>query len=159
MRALIMVAAALVLTGCAGGPMQTPSSPPSSANPGTPSASGAPSTPGPAPSPSADPTSRFETTAPLPDSTGPAVTLPAALLDAVRSDLDQRGVEVGDLRVISSHRATWQDGAWGCPAPGRLYTQAVEEGYVVIVEADGAQYDYRFGSGPVPKLCSPPGQR
>ena len=66
---------------------------------------------------------------------------------------------MSQLRVVSARRATWQDGAWGCPAPGKVYTQAIEEGYAVIVEAAGVRYDYRFGSGPVPKLCLPPGQR
>ena len=125
---------------------------PTSPTPGTPAS-------GPAIMVSSDPTSRFETTGPLPDATGPAVTLPADLLAAISGDLEQRGVDVTHLRVVSAHRATWQDGAWGCPAPGKVYTQAIEEGYAVIVEAAGVRYDYRFGSGPVPKLCLPPGQR
>jgi hypothetical protein len=29
----------------------------------------------------------------------------------------------------------------------------------VIVEVDGVQYDYRFGSGPTPRLCVPLAQR
>ena len=87
------------------------------------------------------------------------VPLPRELRDAIAADLENRGVDVARLTVITAHRATWQDGAWGCPAPGKVYTQAIEEGYAVIVAAAGVRYDYRFGSGPVPKLCPPPGQR
>lgn len=169
MRIIVTMAAALLLAGCAGGPMpanpesSTPSTPP----PGpiasgslTPAShpSGTP-TPGPTAPASPDPTSRFETTGPLPDATGSAVPLPRELRDAIAADLENRGVDVARLTVISAHRATWQDGAWGCPAPGKVYTQAIEDGYAVIVEAAGVRYDYRFGSGPVPKLCLPPGRR
>ncbi len=55
----------------------------------------------------------------------------------------------------SARTGVWNDGSWGCPQPGSFSTQALEQGMAVIVEVDGVQYDYRFGSGPTPRLCVP----
>jgi hypothetical protein len=55
--------------------------------------------------------------------------------------------------LISATEQTWNNGSLGCPSPGGVYTQALVDGVQVIVEVDGVQYDYRFGSGPKPILC------
>ena len=56
-----------------------------------------------------------------------------------------------DPSVVDDRRQptqeTWSDGSLGCPEPGMMYTQALVDGYQVIVEANGTQLDYR-GSGP-----------
>jgi hypothetical protein len=49
---------------------------------------------------------------------------------------------------------TWSDGALGCPAPGRFYTQALVPGFRVQLEAGGERFDYtptRAASG----RCAP----
>ncbi|QIK72472.1 hypothetical protein G7070_09595 [Propioniciclava coleopterorum] len=143
MRAPLAIAALLLLAGCAGAPVTD------SPSPTEPAATPAP----------ASPTDRFETAPPIPDQTGSPVALPGDRLEAIRSDLTARGIATDDLIVISARAVTWNDGSWGCPEPGHVYTQALEPGYAVIVEAGGVQYDYRFGSGPNPKLCVPFVQR
>lgn len=143
MRALVGVAVGVLLAGCAGGPVPAHSPDP------IPTAS--------APKPSAS--ERFQTAPPLPQPSGQPVDLPRDRLDAIRSDLRDQGINTDSLRIISAETVTWNDGAWGCPAPGRIYSQAVEQGYAVVVDVAGAKYDYRFGSGPTPKLCPPLGER
>jgi len=45
------------------------------------------------------------------------------------------------------------DGSLGCPEAGQAYTQALIDGYQVILEVDGERYDYRVGSGASVRLC------
>ncbi len=48
---------------------------------------------------------------------------------------------------------TWNDGSLGCPEPGELYTQALVDGFQVVLEIDGERFDYRVGSGTDVRLC------
>lgn len=95
----------------------------------------------------------FQTAGPLP-SAGTPVDLTDAQLAGIRADLDGRGV-TGQFRVNSATSVTWPDGSWGCPEPGQMYTQALVAGVHALVTAEGTSYDYRFGTGPTPRLCKP----
>mgnify|MGYP001641289635 CR=1 FL=1 len=44
-------------------------------------------------------------------------------------------------------------GALGCPIPGASYTQALVNGWQVVVKVGDTTYDYRFGSSSSPILC------
>ncbi len=92
---------------------------------------------------------------------GPGVDgeVPADILDAVVSDAATRtGVAVEDVAIVTQRAVAWPNGALGCPRPGVMYTQAIEPGYQVVVEAGGQRLDYRVGSAGIPSLCeNPPG--
>ena len=63
---------------------------------------------------------------------------PAAMRDEIWADAAQRaGVDRSALQLASVQAVTWSDGALGCPAPGRLYTQALVPGWRVEVAAPG----------------------
>jgi hypothetical protein len=84
---------------------------------------------------------------------------PAALLDSLRADLARRtGVAAGDVHVVSARAMWWNDGSLGCPQPGMAYMQMIVDGYWVILEAQGRQYDYRTGPGDAFVLCERPPQ-
>lgn len=114
----------------------------------------------PAATPSPQP-SRFQTAPPLPlspSASAPSGTpgeLSAARLDAIRTDLTNRGTAVTGLRVVSAENVTFSDGSLGCPQPGVQYTQALVNGMRVVVEAAGRSFDYRFGTSDNPRLCEP----
>ena len=77
-----------------------------------------------------------------------AGSLPATVIDPIVADAATRlGVDPSAVTVVDAHEETWNDGSLGCPEPGMMYTQALVDGYQVIVEANGTQLDYR-GSGP-----------
>jgi len=62
----------------------------------------------------------------------------------VRADLVARiGVDESAVRVVTVEAVTWRDGSLGCPEPGRSYTQALVPGVRIVLEVDGATYDYR----------------
>jgi hypothetical protein len=59
--------------------------------------------------------------------------------------------------MVRAESAVWNDGALGCPEPGMMYTQALVNGYWVVIDAAGQNYDFRVDSGGNFRLC-PPGQ-
>jgi hypothetical protein len=91
--------------------------------------------------------------------------VPTELLDIIFKDLEGRtGIGRTDFNVIQAQFIVWNDGSLGCPQPGVLYTQALVDGYWVILEADGVKYDYRASGTGYFFLCengsppvSPPG--
>lgn len=134
---------AVLLTGCStpGAPMAP--SPPPPASPSGPGPITPSEWPGSKPPPASVP--------PLPSGT-PAELSPARW-QAILDDLARRGV-TGTPEVVSVEAVTWPDSSLGCPSPGVAYTQALVDGMRVVVSVDGQQYDYRFGSGDQPKLCT-----
>ena len=51
---------------------------------------------------------------------------------------------------------TWRDGSIGCPEPGMNYTQALVPGIRVVLELDGARYEYHAGGARSIFLCENP---
>jgi hypothetical protein len=67
------------------------------------------------------------------------------------------GVGRDQIAIERAQSVVWSDGSLGCPEPGMMYTQALVNGYWVVIEAGGQKYDFRVGSGGSFRLC-PPGQ-
>jgi hypothetical protein len=84
-------------------------------------------------------------------------SLAASIIDPIVADAaTQAGVDPSGVTIVSAHAETFSDGSLGCPEPGMMYTQALVDGYQVVVEANGTQLDYR-GSGPGQfRLCKNP---
>lgn len=85
--------------------------------------------------------------------TGTPTEVPAARWTAIATDLTSRGIS-GEPVLVSAESVTFSDGSLGCASPGQSYTQAQVDGMRVVVMADGKTYDYRFGAGDDPKLCT-----
>lgn len=96
--------------------------------------------------------------APAP-STQPAasgdLSLPAEVVDPIVADAAARlSVEPAAVQIVSAVPETFSDGSLGCPEKGVMYTQALVDGYHVVVAAGGTQLDYR-GSAPGQfRLCT-----
>ena len=92
-----------------------------------------------------------------PASSGTAVAgpegVPGAAWAAILADLERRTGSAPEPEVVSAEEVTWNDGSLGCPEAGQTYTQALVDGYHIVVELDGERYDYRVGSGSSAKLC------
>jgi hypothetical protein len=118
----------LLLAGCTqGGPMSTPSAPESRPP--------------------------FQTMPPLSTPSGTPATPGPQRWQAILDDLAGRGV-AGTPTLVSAESITWNDSSLGCPKPGTMYTQVITPGMKVIVVVGGKTFDYRFGRGDAPKLCS-----
>jgi len=84
--------------------------------------------------------------------------VPQGILEAILKEIaGSAGVGRDQIAIERAESVVWSDGSLGCPEPGMAYTQALVNGYWVIVEAAGKKYDFRVGSGGSFFLC-PPGQ-
>ena len=98
-------------------------------------------TPGSSSSPTPERRSPGEVVLPSPPAT---VAVPAEVLASLLADAAARtGADPATIQVLEGTSVTWNDGAWGCPQPGMLYTQALVDGWQVVVEAGGERIDYR----------------
>ena len=86
----------------------------------------------------------------------PVVTgeVPADLMDAILADAGSRSTTRAAISVIRAQAVTWSDGSLGCPVKGMSYTQALVDGYWVVLDAGGQQMDYRAGRGGSFKYCA-----
>jgi hypothetical protein len=108
--------------------------------------------------PGTSPSDTDTTGDPSPSGTAsPATSAPEGIPDAVwaaiLADLERQTGGPSDPDVVSADAVTWNDGSLGCPEAGQAYTQALVDGYQVVLEVDGERYDYRVGNGSAVKLC------
>ena len=78
---------------------------------------------------------------------------------AIDDLVDRAGVAREDVLVTVTELVTWPDGSLGCPEPGTMYTQALVEGYRIVLEANGEPYAYHGASGAEatdPAYCADP---
>ena len=92
-----------------------------------------------------------------PPATSGGSSLPASITDPIVADAaTSLGVEPSAVTIVEAKTESFSDGSLGCPEPGMMYTQAIVDGYQVIVEANGTQLDYR-GSAPGKfRICKNP---
>jgi hypothetical protein len=75
-------------------------------------------------------------------------------MDAIIADaLNRSGADASAVTVARAESVIWNDGALGCPEPGVMYTQALVEGYWVVLDVSGQPYDYRASEQGAFKLC------
>ena len=72
---------------------------------------------------------------------------------AVADLADRLSIDESAITVVLVEEVVWSDGSLGCPQPGMSYAQVVTDGLRIVVEADGALYDYRSGGSADPTLC------
>lgn len=77
-----------------------------------------------------------------------------AAVEAAREDLSSRtGTAAGDIATVRAQKVTWADGAMGCPEDGMMYTQALVEGYFILLRASGEDNAYHAGRDGQPFHC------
>ena len=80
------------------------------------------------------------------------------LADKAQSLLQAQLGSDASITIASVETITWPDGAMGCPKAGMNYTQALVEGYRVVLEANGRKYSYHGRKGGDPFYCANPGR-
>lgn len=97
----------------------------------------------------------LESGEPMPSGMTDAV--PEALLAEILAHASQRaGVPVEQLEVVTASEVTFNDGSLGCPEPGMMYTQALVDGYQVVVRTPDGDLDYRASGRGGFRLCEQP---
>ncbi|WP_421659299.1 hypothetical protein [Leptothermofonsia sp. ETS-13] len=73
--------------------------------------------------------------------------LPPAIANTLRQDLSKRtGVPVGKLGVVESTRKTWPNGCLGLPKSDEFCTQAMVEGWRLVLSDGRRRWVYRADS-------------
>jgi hypothetical protein len=92
---------------------------------------------------------------PLPGETSPVQSrVPQAVLDPILNKAAALAkVGRAQLVIVRAEPVVWNDGSLGCPEPGMMYTQALINGYWVVINAAGQTYDFRVDSGGRFQLC------
>lgn len=80
--------------------------------------------------------------------------LPPQVANAIRQHLSrQTSIAPGQLRITQSSRQTWPDGCLGLPEPDQFCTQALVEGWRVVISHQNQTWVYRTNaSGSLVKL-------
>jgi hypothetical protein len=74
----------------------------------------------------------------------PTGEVPSEILDEITADLIKRtGAQRGDIQLVKAEAVVWNDASLGCPKPGEFYIQILVEGYWVVLQVEGVEYDYR----------------
>jgi hypothetical protein len=91
----------------------------------------------------------------VPPSDAPVIgEVPADILaDLVADAAERTATEPDAVEVVQAEAVTWNDGSLGCPEPGMSYTQALVDGYQVILRAGGDELDYRVGGEGGFRIC------
>jgi hypothetical protein len=80
--------------------------------------------------------------------------VPAEVLADIVADAAERTATDPDaVEVIEAEAVTWNDGSLGCPEPGMFYTQALVDGYQVILRAGSDELDYRVSAAGGFRVC------
>lgn len=81
-------------------------------------------------------------------------------LELARADAAQlSGTDVEAVVVVAYDDVTWRDGSLGCPHPGLVYTQALVEGYRIVLRAGGHELHYHGRRGAAAFRCDRPNLR
>ena len=79
---------------------------------------------------------------PKPTRTPAPVKLTSAQAAAFAALAEIAGLPTDKIKLISTEAVTWSDGCLGVQRMGVMCTQALVEGYRIVLEADGKQYEF-----------------
>ncbi len=82
----------------------------------------------------------------MPDATPAPTDIPLDLTPAQRAAVsalsDITGLSADKITLVSTEAVTWSDGCLGVQRPGMMCTQALVEGFKIILKADGREYEF-----------------
>ena len=107
-------------------------------------------------SPNESMTTPSETAAPTPTPQTSQIEsqVPKGILDPILKEAAKlANVPPQELAIVRAEAVVWNDGSLGCPEPGMEYTQALINGYWVVINAAGQEYDFRVGGGGSFRFC------
>jgi hypothetical protein len=87
----------------------------------------------------------------LPDQQAPFL---AERVNQAKEDLARRlSVETDQIDLLEARQVTWPDSSLGCPKPGMVYAQALQEGLLIRLGVAVRMYFYHSGGDQDPFLC------
>ncbi len=73
--------------------------------------------------------------------------VPEGIVTSIIADVEKRtGADPTEFQMLRNQPVVWNNGSLGCPKPGEFYTQALVDGYWVVLSYRGQEFDYRVNS-------------
>lgn len=69
-------------------------------------------------------------------------TLEKLIADAKKDLMARANVSADAITVVSAQPVEWRDSSLGCPIEGMMYTQVITPGYLIVLQANGQEYEY-----------------
>lgn len=91
-------------------------------------------------------------TGPVPTSVSERPQVQAAIADLAARE----GVGPSEVSVVGYTTLTWNDGSLGCPEPGRMYTQALVPGELLVLQIGERLFSYHAATGKDFAYCAKP---
>jgi len=92
-----------------------------------------------------------------PNPTTPNTPNLQSLIEKAKADLAQRlSISVDQINGIEAQAVIWSNSSLGCPQPGMMYTEVLTPGYLILLNANGQDYEYHAGKGSDIFLCENP---
>lgn len=66
------------------------------------------------------------------------------------------GADPDAIELVVAESVVWPDGSIGCPEPGMMYTQALVEGYRIVLTVDGEEVAFHGAGNDPPFRCDGP---
>lgn len=80
--------------------------------------------------------------------------VPEGIVTSIIADVEKRtGADPTEFQMLRNEPVVWNNGSLGCPKPGEFYTQALVDGYWVVLSFQGQEFDYRVNSQGFFLLC------
>lgn len=73
----------------------------------------------------------------------PSISGLSALIEKAKADLSQRlSVPASQINTVETKEVFWPDASLGCPQPGTTYDQVQVPGYLILLQANGEEFEY-----------------
>lgn len=99
-------------------------------------------------------TTTEQATMSLPDKSAQLIPGSEEPVAAAITDLsEQTGIPADEIFLVSVEAVDWSDTSLGCPQEGFMYAQVITPGYLIVLEAQGQQYEYHTDRATNVVLC------
>jgi hypothetical protein len=79
------------------------------------------------------------------------------LAETAKKDLAQRlSIPYTRIELMDAQEVIWPDSSLGCPQPGMFYAEVLTPGYLILLRADGHDYEYHAGRSSDIFYCEKP---
>jgi len=87
----------------------------------------------------------------------PTISDLQSLIEKAKTDLAQRlSISIDQINGIEAKAVVWSNSSLGCPQPGMVYAEVLTPGYLILVNANGQDYEYHAGKGADIFYCESP---
>ena len=79
------------------------------------------------------------------------------LVEKAREDLAKRlSIPLSQIDLVEAADVVWSNASLGCPQPGMMYADVLTPGVLIVLNANGQEYEYHAGKSSDLFLCVNP---